>query len=114
MTNYKKFKNYILEEKIIFNKYTIETTISFIVNCLVFPAIFFQMSKTYQRQESEDFHPAFVLLQLFGGAPEGMIGAIIGYLNGDIQLLIIGLYAMFYNSFMLFYRLYGKNGYFIN
>ena len=39
-----------------------------------------------------------------------MIGAIIGYMLGNTQMFIIGLYAMFYNAYMLSYRLYGKNG----
>jgi hypothetical protein len=110
--DYKEFKKYILEKPVVFNKYSIVLTISFIVNCLVFPAMFFQMMKTYERQESGDFNPAFISLQLFGGAPEGLIGAIIGFLSGNIQQLIIGSYAMFYNIFMLYYRFYGKNGIF--
>ena len=84
--------------------------ILFIVNLLVFPAMFFQMRKTFIRKESGDFNPFFVLLQLFGGAPEGVIGSIIGHMEGNRQQVIIGIYAVFYNSFMLFFRLFGKNG----
>ena len=84
--------------------------IGFFVNLLVFPAIFFQMRTTFLRKESADFNPFFIALQFFGGAPEGMIGAIIGYMNNNKQMMIIGIYAMFYNAFMLFFRLFGKNG----
>jgi hypothetical protein len=91
-------------------KYTYLQTFLFCVNLLVFPAMAFQMFKTFIRKESADFNPWFVLLQLLGGAPEGMVGAIIGNLLGNTQMLIIGLYAMFYNTFMLFFRLFGKNG----
>jgi hypothetical protein len=91
-------------------KYSYLQTFLFCVNLLVFPAMGFQMWKTFQRKESSDFSPYFILFQLLGGAPEGMVGAIIGNLLGNTQMLIIGLYAMFYNSFMLFFRLFGKNG----
>ena len=111
--NYNEFKKYVLEKPVVFEKYSIVLCISFIVNCLVFPAMFFQMYKTYQRQESGDFNPAFITLQLFGGAPEGLIGAIIGFMSGNIQQFIIGSYAMFYNIFMLYYRFYGINGLFV-
>ena len=84
--------------------------IQFFVNLLIFPAIAYQMTKTWRRQEAADFNPWFVLLQFFGGAPEGMIGAIIGYLLGNTQMFIIGCYAMFYNAYMLYFRLFGKNG----
>ena len=39
-----------------------------------------------------------------------MIGVILGHLSGNLQMLLIGLYAVFYNAFMLFFRLFGKNG----
>jgi hypothetical protein len=91
-------------------KYTYLQVFLFCVNLLVFPAMAFQMWKTFKRKESSDFNPWFVLLQLLGGAPEGMVGAIIGNLLGNTQMLIIGVYAMFYNTFMLFFRLFGKNG----
>ena len=110
---YNEFKEYILDKPVIFEKYSIVLCISFLVNCLVFPAMFFQMQKTYKRKESGDFNPAFISLQLFGGAPEGLIGAIIGYMTGNTQQFIIGTYAMFYNIFMLYFRFYGINGLFI-
>ena len=91
-------------------KYTYLQTFLFCVNLLVFPAMAFQMLKTFRRKESADFNPWFVFLQLLGGAPEGMVGAIIGNLLGNTQMIVIGLYAMFYNTFMLFFRLFGKNG----
>ena len=109
---YEKFRKYLLEEPVFFKKYSIVLVISFLVNCLVFPAMFFQMYKTYGRNESGDFNPAFITLQLFGGAPEGMIGAIIGFLNNNNQQLLIGCYAVFYNLFMLYFRFFGKNGIF--
>ena len=108
--DYQKFRKYVLEEPVFMNKYSIVIVISFLVNCLVFPAMFFQMFKTYKRNESGDFNPAFITLQLFGGAPEGMVGAIIGFLNNNSQQLLIGSYAMFYNIFMLYFRCFGKNG----
>tara|TARA_Y100000389_G_scaffold204567_1_gene258025 strand:- start:1806 stop:2177 length:372 start_codon:yes stop_codon:yes gene_type:complete len=111
--NYKEFKKFILEEPVIFNHFSIVVSISFIINCLIFPAMFFQMYKTYKTKESQDFNPIFIGLQLFGGAPEGFIGAIIGLMTSNMQQSIIGFYAMFYNSFMLYYRFFGKNGIFI-
>jgi hypothetical protein len=105
----------ILKEKDTVNlgqlgKYSYLQVFLFCINLLVFPAMAFQMWKTYKRKESSDFNPWFILIQLLGGAPEGMIGAIIGNLLGNTQMLIIGIYAMFYNAFMLFFRLFGKNG----
>ena len=121
--NSRKQENSIFDsiKKSLNHKYTIpfygEDTlmriICFFVNLLIFPAIFYQMSKTWRRQEAADFNPWFVLLQFFGGAPEGMIGAIIGYLLGNTQMFVIGLYAMFYNAYMLYFRLFGKNGLFL-
>ena len=108
--NYKELKKFVIEDPIIFNKFTIVVTISFIINCLIFPAMFFQMYKTFKRNESKDFNPLFLTFQLLGGAPEGLIGSVIGYMTGNIQQFIIGLYAMFYNIFMLYYRFFGKNG----
>tara|TARA_B100000768_G_C11271759_1_gene373788 strand:- start:157 stop:534 length:378 start_codon:yes stop_codon:yes gene_type:complete len=109
-----KIKNYFFEEKLFeisyIGKLSRGELILFIVNLLVFPAMFFQMRKTFLRKESADFNPFFVLLQLFGGAPEGFVGAVIGHMEGNRQQVIIGIYAMFYNAFMLFFRLFGKNG----
>ena len=105
-------KKYLFEEKIDLKylKVSIGDFILFLVNLLVFPAMFFQMRKTYQRKESGDFNPFFVALQLLGGAPEGMVGAILGKMDNNIQQVCIGIYAMFYNVFMLFFRFFGKNG----
>ena len=106
-------KKYLFEEKNIdlkFVKISIGDFILFIINLLVFPAMFFQMRKTFKRKESEDFNPFFVVLQLLGGAPEGLVGAILGHMDNNIQQVCIGIYAMFYNMFMLFFRLFGKNG----
>lgn len=85
-------------------------TISFLANLLIFPAIFFQMMKTWRLKQTTDFNPYFLLLQLLGGAPEGMIGFAIGNILGNPQMMAIGLYAMFYNSYMLFFRCFGKKG----
>ena len=109
-SSYEELRHYLLEEPVIFDKYSIVYSLSFIVNCLIFPAIAFQMWKTYKRKEAGDFNPFFVLLQLLGGAPEGMVGAILGHLSGNTQMFYIGLYAMMYNAYMLFFRLFGKNG----
>lgn len=91
-------------------KKSIIDTISFLINLVIFPAIFFQMSKTWKIKETNDFNPFFLLLQLLGGAPEGMIGLIIGYLLQNNQMMAIGAYAMFYNAYMLFFRFFGHNG----
>jgi hypothetical protein len=111
---YTKFKNHIMNKKIVdlkkLGKYTIVEAIQFIVNLLVFPAIAFQMYKTWQIKETKDFNPFFILLQFFGGAPEGMIGLIIGILSKNTQMMSIGIYAMFYQLYMLFFRLFGKRG----
>lgn len=113
MSNFENLRQYLLKKRYdikYLGKMSIMELVGFIVNLLVFPAIFFQMKTTFVRKESADFNPFFILLQLFGGAPEGMIGAIIGYLNNNTQMMIIGFYAMFYNAFMLFFRMFGKNG----
>ena len=68
------------------------------------------MMKTWHLKQTTDFNPYFLLLQLFGGAPEGMIGFAIGNLIGNTQMMAIGLYAMFYNAYMLFFRCFGKKG----
>ena len=109
---FQKIKNGLNKEYTlpVYGKGTLMEIIQFFVNLLIFPAIAYQMSKTWRRQEAADFNPWFVLLQFFGGAPEGMIGAIIGYLLGNTQMFIIGCYAMFYNAYMLYFRLFGKNG----
>ena len=39
-----------------------------------------------------------------------MVGAILGKMDNNIQQVCIGVYAMFYNIFMLFFRFFGKNG----
>jgi hypothetical protein len=109
--DFRKFIMYVKYFDLPFvGKLSIIDTVSFLVNLLVFPAIFFQMSKTWALKETTDFNPWFLLLQLFGGAPEGMIGFAIGYLNDNSQMMAIGLYAMFYNAYMLFFRCFGKGG----
>ena len=113
MNNNKTLREYLLTEKMnipYVGEYTIADGILFIVNLVIFPAMFFQMQKTFIRKESGDFNPMFVLLQLFGGAPEGMVGSVIGKLSNNPQMFYIGIYAMFYNTFMLFFRFFGING----
>ena len=109
---FQKIKNGLNKEYTlpVYGKGTLMEIIQFFVNLLIFPAIAYQMSKTWRRQEAADFNPWFVLLQFFGGAPEGMIGAILAHLNGNFQMLLVGLYAMFYNAFMTFFGLFGRNG----
>jgi hypothetical protein len=112
--NYDDFRKYIMHVKYfdvpLMGKMSIVGAVSFFVNLLVFPAIFYQMSKTWAIKETVDFNPFFLLLQLFGGAPEGMIGFAIGYLTDNTQMMAIGIYAMFYNAYMLFFRCFGKGG----
>lgn len=112
--NYEEFRNYIMHVKYFdipkIGKMSIIEAVSFMTNLLVFPAIFFQMMKTWRLKQTTDFNPYFLLLQLFGGAPEGMIGFAIGNLIGNTQMMAIGLYAMFYNAYMLFFRCFGKKG----
>ena len=104
------WRDYLLYEPVVLKKFSIVYTISFLVNCLVFPAMFFQMMTTYKRQGNRDFSIFFTLLQFFGGAPEGMTGAILAHLNGNFQMLLVGLYAMFYNAFMTFFGLFSRDG----
>ena len=107
---YGKFKKDFMTRKSIGN-YSFMDLVSLIVNCLIFPAILLQMWKTWKRKEASDFHPLFILLQLFGGLPEGILGAIVGDLNNNKQMIAIGVYAAFYNLYMLFFRCFGKKGY---
>ena len=114
--DYTTFRRFLLYDRIIkvadMGRYTIVEAIAFTVNCLIFPAILFQMGKTWSIKKNEGFTPWFILLQLLGGAPEGGVGAIIGHLEENSQMLAIGLYAMFYNAFMLFFRIFGTTGYY--
>ena len=89
---------------------SISDIITLVVNCLVFPAITFQIVKTWRLGEAKDFSPSFLALQFFGGAPAGMVGLMLGLLFGNIQLVLIGVYAMIMRAFMFFMRLFGKGG----
>ena len=113
---YEQFRRYLLYNKNIIigdmGRFTLTEAVAFSINCFIFPAILFQMSKTWALKKNEGFTPWFILLQLLGGAPEGGVGAIIGYLEENSQMLAIGLYAMFYNAFMLFFRIFGVTGYY--
>ena len=93
-----------------FKYLSISDIITFMVNCLVFPAITFQIIKTWRLKETKDFSPAFLALQFIGGAPEGMVGLMLGIIFGNIQLILIGVYAMIMRGFMFFMRLFGKGG----
>jgi hypothetical protein len=84
--------------------------ISLFVNFLVFPAITFQIIKTWRLRESKDFSPSFLLLQFLGGAPEGMVGLILGIIFKNSQLISIGIYAMILRGFMFIMRLFGRGG----
>lgn len=106
---YRQFRKDFMERKSI-GEYSFMDIVSLLINCLIFPAIFLQMLKTWKRKESADFNPFFILLQLFGGLPEGILGAIVGHLNNNKQMIAIGAYAAFYNLYMLFFRCFGKNG----
>jgi hypothetical protein len=108
--DYGKFKKDFMTRKSIGN-YSFMDLVSLIVNCLIFPAILLQMWKTWKRKEASDFHPLFILLQLFGGLPEGILGAIVGDLNNNKQMIAIGVYAACYNLYMLFFRCFGKKGF---
>jgi len=93
-----------------FSYLSISDIITFAVNCLVFPAITFQIVKTWRLRETKDFSPSFLALQFFGGAPEGMVGLMLGFIFGNFQLILIGIYAMIMRGFMFFMRLFGKGG----
>ena len=93
-----------------FSYLSISDIITFAVNCLVFPAITFQIVKTWRLRETKDFSPSFLALQFFGGAPEGMVGLMLGIIFGNVQLILIGVYAMIMRGFMFFMRLFGKGG----
>lgn len=106
---YAEFRKDFMERKSIGN-YSFMDLVSLIINMLIFPAIALQMYKTFRRKESADFNPLFIILQLFGGLPEGILGAIVGDLSNNKQMVAIGAYAAFYNAYMLFFRCFGKNG----
>ena len=106
---YELFKKNFMYRKTIFNQ-SLMDVFTFSINLLIFPAIFFQMYKTWRIKETKDFNPLFIFLQLIGGVPEGILGAIIGYLKQNYQMMAIGIYAAFYNAYMLFFRFFGKKG----
>jgi len=93
-----------------FKYLSISDIVTLVVNCLVFPAITFQIVKTWRLKETKDFSPSFLALQFFGGAPEGMVGLMLGIIFGNVQLILIGVYAMIMRGFMFFMRLFGKGG----
>tara|TARA_Y100000389_G_C17411028_1_gene490933 strand:- start:644 stop:1018 length:375 start_codon:yes stop_codon:yes gene_type:complete len=107
--DYEKFRKDFMRRKSI-GDYSFMDLVALVVNCLIFPAIFLQMLRTWRRKESADFNPLFIILQLFGGLPEGILGAIVGDLNNNKQMIAIGSYAAFYNLYMLFFRCFGKKG----
>ena len=117
LSNYKKIVQQFKYNKVLYIKafgnykyLSISDIMTLSVNFLVFPAITFQILKTWRLGEAKDFSPAFLALQFLGGAPEGMVGLMLGLLFGNIQLILIGVYAMIMRGFMLFMRLFGKGG----
>tara|TARA_B110000967_G_C18820643_1_gene528500 strand:+ start:473 stop:880 length:408 start_codon:yes stop_codon:yes gene_type:complete len=115
--NYREFLNKLKYNKILYiarlGDYSYASwtdLISLFVNFLVFPAITFQIIKTWRRRESKDFSPLFLLLQFLGGAPEGMVGLMLGIIFKNPQLIAIGIYAMILRSFMLIMRFFGTGG----
>ena len=106
---YEEFIKDFMYRKTIFNQ-SLMDVLSFGINLLIFPAIAFQMYKTWKIKETKDFNPFFIFLQLIGGAPEGILGFIIGYLKNNYQMMAIGIYAALYNAYMLFFRFFGKKG----
>lgn len=115
-TNYDKFKKKIMEDKNVdlsvvgLGKLSIIETIAFFTNCLVFPAIYYQLKKTLSTNEAHDIDLTFNTLQLFGGTPEGMVGFFIGKLIGSLQMMAIGIYSVLFRVIMTYYILFGKNG----
>ncbi len=116
-SNYDKLVQKFKYDKVLYVKFlgdfkylSISDIITFAVNCLVFPAITFQIIKTWRLRETKDFSPSFLALQFFGGAPEGMVGLMLGIIFGNVQLILIGVYAMIMRGFMFFMRLFGKGG----
>jgi hypothetical protein len=96
MSKYDKFKFKVNHEKNVnfskigLGKVTRIEAVAFFTNLLIYPAIFFQVWKTYETQEAEDIDIYFNTLQLFGGTPEGAVGVIIGYLIKSAQMIAIG------------------------
>ena len=109
LSNYDKFIKDFKYRKTIFNQ-SLMDVLTFFVNLIIFPAIGFQMYKTWRIKETKDFNPLFLLLQLLGGVPEGILGVIIGYLKDNPQMMAIGIYAAMYNVYMLFFRFFGRKG----
>ena len=109
LSNYNKFIKDFKYRKTIFNQ-SLMDILTFLVNLIIFPAIAFQMYKTWRIKETKDFNPLFLFLQLLGGVPEGILGVIIGYLKNNYQMMAIGIYAAMYNIYMLFFRFFGRKG----
>ena len=84
MVNYEEYRKKLVEEKSIdlsainLGKMTVVEAVAFFTNCLIFPAIAYQVRKTWIIKEAKDVDLMFNILQMVGGTPEGFIGAIIG------------------------------------
>ena len=116
MSKYDKFKFKVNNEKNVnlskigLGKVTRIEAVAFFTNLLIYPAIFFQVWKTYMSQEAEDIDIYFNTLQLLGGTPEGAVGVIIGYLIKSAQMIAIGTLAVLFRIFITFYICFGKKG----
>jgi hypothetical protein len=116
ITKYDRFKAYVMEKGrvdlsfIKLGKMSIIEAVAFFTNCLIFPAIYFQMYQTWNTSEAADIDISFNTLQLVGGTPEGAIGVIIGYLIKSTQMMAIGALAVFFRAFLNFYICFGKKG----
>ena len=116
MFNYEEYRKNLVEEKSVdlsainLGKMTVVEAVAFFTNCLIFPAIAFQVRKTWIIKEAKDVDLMFNILQMVGGTPEGFIGAIIGYLIGSPQMMAIGIYAGLFSAYMIFFTLYGRGG----
>ena len=73
LSNYEKIVQKFKYNKVLYIKafddfkyLSISDIITLAVNCLVFPAITFQIIKTWRLRETKDFSPSFLALQFFG------------------------------------------------
>ena len=84
--------------------------IALLTNLLVFPAVFFQATKTWKTKDASDMEFLFNFSQFLGGTPEGIIGIIIGSLINSMQMMAIGIFASTYHLYMMYFILFGKKG----
>tara|TARA_B100001057_G_C22672513_1_gene880468 strand:+ start:599 stop:979 length:381 start_codon:yes stop_codon:yes gene_type:complete len=108
-------KKLIVDKNINLSKFGLEKVsiiefVALLTNLLVFPAVFFQATKTWGTKDASDMAVLFNLSQFLGGTPEGIIGIIIGHLIGSIQMMAIGIFASVYHLFMVYFICFGKKG----